>query len=75
MHCGETGCYIHTPHRVFLSWFEDVLDILTGYDIGWALWNFRGDFGILDSKRKDVQYVDWYGHQLDQRLLDLLKSH
>lgn len=75
VHCGETGCYLNTPHRVFLSWFEDVLDILTGYDIGWALWNFRGDFGILDSKRKDVQYVDWYGHQLDQRLLDLLKSH
>jgi len=25
---------------------------------GWALWNLRGDFGILDSGRTDVKYED-----------------
>ena len=40
-----------------------------------ALWNFRGDFGILDSGREDVPYTDWYGHKLDSKLLELIKKH
>lgn len=75
VHCGECGCWIKTPHDVVLGWFGDVLDILTKNDIGYALWNFRGDFGIMDSNRSDVNYIDWYGHKLDQQLLDLLKKY
>ena len=45
------------------------------HKIGYALWNFRGDFGVLDSNRADVDYKDWYGHKLDQKLLDLLKKY
>ena len=75
VHCGEGGCYNKTPHPVFLAWFGDILDILTTHGIGYALWNFRGDFGILDSRRADVEYADWYGHKLDSKLLDLLKKY
>jgi endoglucanase len=75
VHCGESGCWNKTPHAVFLAWFGDVLDILTANKIGYALWNFRGDFGILDSRRADVEYQDWHGHKLDSKLLDLLKGH
>lgn len=75
VHCGECGCYNKTPHNVFLAWFEDVISILTRNGIGYALWNFRGDFGILDSRREDVDYTDWYGHKLDSKLLDLLKKY
>jgi endoglucanase len=75
VHCGEGGCYNKTPHPVFLAWFEDVLDILTKNNIGYALWNFRGDFGILDSGRSDINYTDWHGHKLDSKLLGLLKKH
>lgn len=75
VHCGECGCWKNTPHDVFLAWFTDVIDILTGAGIGYALWNFRGDFGILDSGRKDVNYTDWYGHKLDSKLLTLLKKY
>jgi endoglucanase len=75
VHCGECGCYNKTPHNVFLSWFGDVVDILTSNGIGYALWNFRGDFGIIDSRRADVNYTDWYGHKLDTRLLELLKKY
>jgi endoglucanase len=74
VHCGEGGAYHRTPHDVFLRWFRDVLDILTAHDIGYALWNFRGAFGILDSGRDDVEYEDWYGHQLDRELLTLLQA-
>ena len=75
VHCGECGCWKETPHEVFLAWFGDVLDVLTENQIGYALWNFRGDFGVMDSGRKDVQYEDWHGHQLDRKMLDLLKRH
>jgi len=75
VHCGECGCWKKTPHEIFLAWFGDVIDILTKSGIGYALWNFRGDFGILDSGRSDVNYTDWYGHKLDSKLLDLLKRY
>jgi len=75
VHCGECGCWSKTPHHVFLTWFGDVIDILTKGGIGYALWNFRGDFGIMDSDRADVNYTDWYDHKLDSKLLDLLKKY
>ena len=74
VHCGECGCYSKTPHNVFLSWFGDVTDILTSAGIGFALWNFRGSFGILDSGRTDIEYTDWYGHKLDSKLLALIQK-
>jgi endoglucanase len=73
VHCGECGCWKNTPHEVFLAWFGDVIDILTSAGIGYALWNFRGDFGIMDSGRQDVAYEDWHGHKLDRKLLTLLQ--
>ncbi|MDJ0752212.1 MAG: cellulase family glycosylhydrolase [Ardenticatenaceae bacterium] len=73
VHCGEGGTFNHTSHTVALTWLEDVLEILTEAGIGFALWNLRGDFGILNSGRLDVDYEDWYGHKLDRRLLDLLR--
>jgi hypothetical protein len=75
VHCGECGCWNKTPHPVFLAWFQDVLEILTASKIGYALWNFRGDFGILDSRREDLEYRDWHGHKLDAKLLELLQKH
>jgi len=74
VHCGEGGAFSHTPHGVVLSWFRDVLEILAGHGIGYALWQFRGAFGILDSGRQDVSYEDWHGHALDRKLLDLLRE-
>ncbi|WP_346864355.1 cellulase family glycosylhydrolase [uncultured Draconibacterium sp.] len=75
VHCGECGCWRETPHDVFLSWFEDVISVLAQHNIGYALWNFRGDFGILDSGRKDIEYEDWHGHKLDRKLLQLLQKY
>lgn len=75
VHCGECGCWRETPHEVFIAWFSDVLDILTQAGIGYALWNFRGDFGVMDSNRKDVQYENWYGHKLDRKMLTMLQKY
>ena len=75
VHAGEAGGYTKTPHDVFLRRMADTLDILKSYNIGIALWNFRGDFGVLDSRREDVAYEDWHGHKLDRKLLTLLQYH
>jgi hypothetical protein len=75
VHCGECGCWNKTPHEVFLAWFGDVLDILTSAGIGYALWNFIGDFGLIDSGRSDAAYEEWHGHKLDRKLLTLLQRY
>ena len=72
VHVGEWGAYNKTPHGVVLGWMGDLLPLYQEAGFGWALWNFRGAFGVLDSGRTDVDYEDWHGHQLDRELLDLL---
>ena len=73
--CGELGAWHRTPHRTVLRWLADQLEILRDFDCGWALWNFRGSFGVLDSTRADVDYEDWRGYPLDRELLKLLQRN
>jgi len=75
VHCGEGGAYHTVPHATALAWLGDALTVLEEYGIGWALWNLRGGFGVLDSGREDVEYEEFDGHQLDRKMLDLLRSH
>lgn len=72
--CGELGAWHRTAHGVFLRWLADLLAVLREFDCGWALWNFRGSFGVLDSTRDDVVYEDWHGCPLDRKLLNLLQA-
>jgi endoglucanase len=72
---GEFGCRPETPHGVALAWMEHCLELWEGLGLGWALWNLRGAFGVLDSGRADVRCEDWRGHGLDRAMLDLLRRH
>jgi endoglucanase len=74
IHFGEMGCYKHTPPNVVLAWFDDTLSVLGDLHTGWALWNFRGPFGVLDTERRGTKFEDWHGHQLDRALLSLLQK-
>ena len=71
---GEWGVFSRTPHDVVLAWMHDALEVWKDAGWGWALWHFRGDFGVLDSNRKDVAYEDFRGHKLDRKMLDLLRK-
>lgn len=75
VHVGEWGAFQHTPHPVALAWMDDLLALWKEAGWGWALWNFRGSFGILDSNRTDVKYEPFRGHQLDRRMLELLRAN
>lgn len=72
---GEFGAYRFTPHKTTMAWMKDNLSNWQEAGWGWALWNFRGAFGILDSGRPDVVYEDFHGHKLDREMLDLLQKY
>jgi len=71
---GEFGAYNRTPHPVMLAWMRERLQLWRDAGWGWALWNFRGPFGIIDSGRKDVSYERWRGTWLDRQMLGLLQE-
>jgi len=72
VHVGEWGCFDKTPHEACLGWMTDLLALWKEAGWGWAMWNLRGAFGIVDSGRADVDYEDFRGHKLDRKMLDLL---
>jgi endoglucanase len=72
VHVGEWGCFTKTPHSAMLGWMGDLLALWKEAGWGWAMWNLRGGFGIVDSGREDVAYEHFHGHKLDRKLLELL---
>ncbi len=74
VHVGEWGAHHFTPHAVALGWMRDLLAEWRAAGWGWALWNFRGSFGVLDSERRDVAYEGFRGHQLDRAMLETLRA-
>jgi endoglucanase len=75
VHVGEWGCFTQTPHDAMLGWMGDMLSLWKEAGWGWAMWNLRGGFGVLDSGRADVAYEDFRGHKLDRQLLELLREN
>lgn len=74
VHVGEWGCYNKTPHDVALRWMRDLLSLWKEAGWGQALWNLKGDFGVLNSQREDVKYENYKGHKLDRKMLELIKE-
>jgi endoglucanase len=74
VHVGEWGCFKNTPREACMGWMRDLLPCWAEAGWGWALWNLRGGFGILDSERPGVKYEAFRGHQLDREMLELLRS-
>ena len=73
--CGEMGPETGTPHNIQLALLEDYLQLWTERGMGWAVWQLRGETGVMDSNRRDVDYEDWRGHKLDREMLDLLRRY
>jgi endoglucanase len=74
VHVGEWGAYQKCPRKVALAWMRDCLELWMEAGWGWALWNLRGSFGIVDSGRAETKYEDFEGHKLDREMLELLRS-
>lgn len=74
VHASEWGVFCMTPHHIALAWMRDQLEFWKQLGWGWSLWQLRGTFGVLDSQRPDVSYETFHGHQLDRRMLELLRE-
>ncbi len=72
VHIGECGCYNKTPNEIALRWLADLFSLYGEWGWGYALWNFAGDFGIVEHGRPGAQYELLHGFQVDRALLDLL---
>jgi hypothetical protein len=72
IHIGELGCFKHTPNDIALRWFTDLLDVLKEFRWGYALWNFRGPFGIIDHGRPGAKLEFLAGYRVDRVLLALM---
>jgi len=74
VYVGEFGVYNQTPHDVTLAFLKDNLEIWNENKWGYAMWCFRGSFGVADSGRSDVKYENYKGIKLDRKMVELLKS-
>ena len=73
--CGEMGPENGTPHNTQLALLEDYLQLFKERNMGWAVWQLKGETGVMDSNRKDVEYENWRGHRLDREMLELLRRY
>lgn len=71
VHIGECGCYNHVTNETALAWYKDFFSVLNELGFGFALWNFRGPFGIAEHGREGTNWVDMDGLKVDKDLYDL----
>lgn len=72
VHIGEFGCYNHTPNDVALRWFSDLFGIFKEFGWGFALWEFQGEFGVVEHGRPGTKYEVFHGYRVDRTLLNLM---
>lgn len=54
LYCGEFGCYGATPQAVRLAWYRDIIAAFRSEGIGWANWDYKGSFGLIDASGADT---------------------
>jgi aryl-phospho-beta-D-glucosidase BglC (GH1 family) len=65
--CNEFGAFReHTDPQSRMNWIRDVRSALEAGGIGWAMWDYRGNFGVVwkedgQPARTDEQVVDALG--------------
>jgi hypothetical protein len=58
--CNEFGAYReHTDEASRMNWIRDVRTALEADGIGWAMWDYRGGFGVVRKKDNEAAQVDW----------------
>ena len=72
VHIGECGCYNKTPNDVALRWLGDLFGLYREFGWGFALWNFAGDFGIVEHGRPGAVYERLHGFNVDRELLNVI---
>ena len=53
LYCGEWGCLNTVPDAARIQWFKDMKTVLEQNNIGWATWDYKGGFGIINGKGEE----------------------
>jgi endoglucanase len=48
IYCGEFGVYQAVPLPIRQRWYRDIISVLDELSIGWANWDYKGGFGLID---------------------------
>ena len=57
--CNEFGAYReHTDPAARMNWIRDVRTALEADGIGWAMWDYRGGFGVVHKQDGQTAHVD-----------------
>jgi len=57
LYCGEWGCLSTVPDEARFQWFRDVKAVLEENNIGWATWDYKGGFGIINGKNEEEKEI------------------
>ena len=71
---GEFGCYAKMDHESCLKWMEAGFREWKKRGYGWAIWDYDGPFGFVDSGRPDAEYIEIDGRKVDRKMLELLRA-
>jgi hypothetical protein len=64
--CNEFGAFReHTDEQSRMNWIRDVRTALEADGIGWAMWDYRGSFGVV--RKQDGQPA-----QVDEKVVEAL---
>jgi hypothetical protein len=75
IHIGEFGCFNRTPNEVAIQWLADLLSVFKEFSWGYALWHFRGPFGVIGHGRPGAKLETIAGYKVDRALLDLMMEN
>ncbi|MFB9056757.1 glycoside hydrolase family 5 protein [Mariniflexile ostreae] len=50
LYCGEFGSLPTTRKKDRLQWYRDMVSVFEDNDMAWANWDYKGNFGIVDSE-------------------------
>lgn len=71
VYIGEAGCFNKVSNDVALAWYKDFFSVCNELGFGFALWNFRGPFGVAEHGRKDTVWEERNGIKFDRDLYEL----
>jgi len=54
LYCGEFGCIHRLPQALRIAWYTDVVAVFHELGIGYANWDYRGEFGLLTDHGQDT---------------------
>ena len=71
---GEFGCVAcGVDHESALKFMESNMEKWRSRGYGWAIWDYDGPFGFVESGRPDAEYIEVMGRKVDKKMLELIR--